>query len=96
MPEYIEREIALKQIKKEGINQAEEYAWRYHPVVMAYGDCYGIVKSIPAVDVVEVVRCMDCRHRYQKDWEMRCPYHSGPVAPMDYCSCGERRENVDA
>ena len=64
---YIERDIALKLIKEEGINQAEQYADRHHPVVMAYGDCFGKIKSLPTADVEEVKHGMwiddgDCFH----------------------------------
>lgn len=54
MVEYIKREDALKIIRQEGINQAEQYANRHHPVVMAYGDCFGKIKSLPTTEVEEV------------------------------------------
>ncbi len=38
-----------KRVKDEGRNQAEYYADRYHPVVMAYGDCYGKVSFAPTI-----------------------------------------------
>ena len=51
----IEADALAKRIKDEGRNQAEYYADRYAPVVMAYGDCYGKVESattiIPATEV---------------------------------------------
>ena len=44
-----------------------------------------------------VVRCMDCKHWDKED--SYCDFFSGSGAywsdPDDYCSCGERRTNVD-
>ena len=54
----------------------------------------------PTADVVEVVRCKDCRHckynssadKYKCD---RRGYYSETVEITDYCSWGERREDVN-
>ena len=45
----IDADALAKRIKDEGQNQAEYYADRYAPVVMAYGDCYGKVQSAPTI-----------------------------------------------
>lgn len=46
----------------------------------------------PAEDVVEVVRCKDCKH-YRTDEDGWCIYHEDCyLKPDDYCSYGERRE----
>ena len=47
--DLIDRDALNKRIKEETINQAEFYADRWHPVVLAYGDCYGKVQNAPAV-----------------------------------------------
>ncbi len=56
--------------------------------------------SIPTANVVEVVRCRDCKHYKNEE----CIYHSEPKEQRmyerwtvdfdedDYCSYGERRE----
>ena len=47
--------------------------------------------SIPAADVVEVVRCKDCKH-YIKAMSL-CTQEAGMGDvrdKMDFCSCGER------
>ena len=52
VPEHgdlIERDKLSKRIKEETINQAEFYADRWHPVVLAYGDCYGKVQNAPTI-----------------------------------------------
>lgn len=54
--------------------------------------------QIPSADVVEVVRCEDCKHYKQNPWnketEMLCQCYADWKAtePDDFCSCGERKE----
>ena len=45
----IDADELLKRIKEEGINQAEQCGRNHDPVVMAYGDCYGIVNTAPTI-----------------------------------------------
>lgn len=55
------------------------------------------IKEMPTADVVEVVRCKDCKHRNTPDCKMwyQCvicgDYHHWE-RDEDYCSLGERRE----
>lgn len=93
--EYLEREPILKQIRAEGVSLLEQEGRRTNEV-LAYGHCFGIVDSAPAADVVEVVRCKDCRWSrtnkkddadvYYCDLRTGRAYHSS-----DFCSYGERR-----
>ena len=53
MKRLIELDAALKLISEEGINQAEQYADRHHPVVLAYGDCYEKLTKLPAIEYEE-------------------------------------------
>lgn len=47
-------------------------------------------KDVRSADVVEVVRCKDCRTYSNKVcWKMR-----GRMKPDDFCSYGERRTDV--
>lgn len=49
------------------------------------------VKDIPSADVVEVVRCKDCK--YHAEFSSKCnKLHLTPMRPNDYCSYGEREE----
>ena len=59
------------------------------------------IKSAPAADVVEVVRCKDCVYRvpinerqfsYKGKPAMHCVIHSRLCSENEYCSYGERRE----
>ena len=51
------------------------------------------VKAMPAADVVEVVRCANCKHWKQRDNREYglCAKHRGVWLNSDYCSKGERK-----
>lgn len=94
MPEYIEREAAIRALTLHDCDSAR--------AKMAICD-------IPAADVVEVVRCLECRHsrlpavltqKYGKPGTLTCnnikaPCNHRNVNETDFCSFGERR-NDDA
>lgn len=48
------------------------------------------IEAAPTVDAVEVVRCKDCKHRYEDSW---CEY----VDDDDnfYCARGEWKDGAD-
>ena len=56
------------------------------------GECYWQeIEQLPTADVVEVVRCKDCKH-YGK-FGMKCnKLHLTPIESWRYCSFGERAE----
>jgi hypothetical protein len=77
MKEYIDRGALLKELE------------RFPHLQMAGG----IVRSMPKEDVVEVVRCKDCKHLMFSDCYGECSKaYLGIVSPNDYCSNGERKE----
>ena len=59
------------------------------------------LKEIPKVDAVEVIRCKDCIHWYDKEETCLKIYSDGDVsqyawqlrAPNDFCSYGERKDD---
>ncbi len=62
---------------------------------------YVEMDEIPPADVVEVVRCKDCRYAHQykfrktESWIIECNNNEGlyrDVPEDGYCYCGERRE----
>ena len=56
----------------------------------------GIIDEIvyqPTADVVEVVRCKDCKHIETTEYGGYCCLKKTGVAYNDYCSYGERSEN---
>ena len=89
MAEYIERDAAKDEL----------LSWAVcikHPEHLMKEDAMHILDSIPAADVVEVVRCKECKHRNPEN--AHCDHPMGttlPVArkPDDFCSYGERKEN---
>ena len=78
MKEYIEREAVIKII----LGQPPEP----HYPEWYYRD----VKEIPAADVVEVVRCKDCKHYRTSGCTMDA--YAFDVVEEGYCSYGERKE----
>ena len=50
-----------------------------------------VLIQAPTTDVVEVVRCRDCRH--YKGEQFNCWVMRSKMQPNDYCSYGERRED---
>ena len=91
MPEYIEREALIKAIRI--------MPRTIHPELVRYSTVQAIIDKQPAADVVEVVRCKNCKHF--------CPYegeeHKGDCAELvglescvyedDFCSYGERKDS---
>ena len=60
------------------------------------------IRAAPTVDAVEIVRCKDCKHykpqKKSAHWENRANYCNRVVTikvqPDDFCSYGERKEEV--
>lgn len=77
MADYIDREVYIKSVKDIPL-------WGSVAAMMA--DC------IPAADVVEVVRCVDCKHLYFKDMSAYCPHKVSACRPDGFCSYGERKD----
>ena len=110
MKEYIEREALAQRIVSEQNANAKtlfyesQYGIGYHNgLTMACS----MVLNAPYADVVEVVRCKDCKRCVQFENELICN-HALPtkslaqylqmgtnimaiVKPDDFCSYGERR-----
>ena len=99
MVEYIEREELKKVLSNEAVHCL---------TFQKTGEARGLIKAkeiiskLPSADLVEVVRCKDC-----KSCELRypakpiggeaiegyyCSVNRRYLKPTDYCSCGELRE----
>ena len=102
--EYIERDAALKLIREEGVNQAEQYANIHHLVVLAYGDCFGKIKSLPTADVVEVKHGEWIEKFKDGFWYYDCPFCDDGYVVMEkdenkpnYCgNCGAKMDGGKA
>lgn len=64
--------------------------------VPTWNDAVSLVGSAPTADVVEVVRCKDCK--WWRDSDHTCGEWGGasPRCACDFCSRGERKETEDA
>ena len=56
-------------------------------------DVIDMIDSRPTADVVEVVRCEECRYWENRFDVMVCNLTDGMKGASDYCSYGERRED---
>lgn len=86
--EYIERgALMVKLVRK------------FYPVIptgsIAEHFCTAVLDTINnqrAADVVEVVRCKDCKYwQHEEDVDFVCTRHYGYRLSSDFCSHGERR-----
>lgn len=85
MPRYIDAEKLIELATHEG-------AYGYVDVRH--------IRNTPTEDVVEVVRCKDCkwaeRYRTVRGTFFACAEHCvSALSADDYCSYGERKEKID-
>lgn len=84
--DYIKRSDALEL--------AREY---YTPALREEAVPVKAIRNIPSADVVEVVRCKDCKnnyvttHNHGKQDDPRCDFTDRHLSLDDFCSRGERR-----
>ena len=96
MKEYIEREAVLRETYKaqDELESNDDKVWRRNkPYFKGLAWANRIILDTPAADVVEVVRCKDCKHWHLEE---RCSYlASYPDEPYmnadDFCSYGEKK-----
>ena len=56
------------------------------------------IEDLPTIDAVSVVRCKECKHKYQEPWhngvkaEGECEIWQRATLADDFCSCAERRQ----
>jgi len=55
-------------------------------------DAMEAVEDIPAADIVVPVRCGECKHWSRENYGYCFVHASYGMAPDDFCSYGERRE----
>lgn len=91
--EYIARDAVLKEIKDtEAVAIFAKSSWPE-----TWKDMQTNIRNLPAADVVEVVRCEDCKSRHDSCFagvgNTYCDVHH-KYFPLDgFCSDGERRDN---
>lgn len=83
------RELAICAYENVGIFNADAIRNHLKPLLDA-------VVDTPAADVAEVVRCKDCEHlvntTINANGFLICDISDMEIAPDDFCSYGERRE----
>lgn len=100
MAEYKDVEPLKKQIAdfKQVVNsQNSDYLTGY---ISALSATEGIIAALPAADVVEVVRCKDCKYfqtaKVNNKGFLICPASGMEITETDYCSYGKRKmEDTD-
>ena len=88
--QYINRET----VKRELLSWA---VCMNHPEYLIKDDALHIIDSIPAADVVEVVRCRECKYHEEEGIEMvYCPNMIGGWVENEwFCANGERKEGAN-
>ena len=81
MDEYISKKDAILAVTREGCT----------------ANIVGVLYHLPTADVVEVVRCKDCKHWGGVTYGFACRKFSGIETKIcmgadHYCSYGERKE----
>ena len=98
--EYIEREYAIQFLEEHMTDAVGKSKTMVKDVyLMAKNHAKNYLSIIPAADVVEVVRCKECKHGH---WNQEtchgkpiyyCDRTDLQVSKCDFCSYGERKEN---
>lgn len=86
MAEYIEREALMRNLKQFAPEQLT-------PLIES------LIQKQPAADVVEVVRCKDCKYWQDNNGgypHEECKWSENETPDLDdFCSYGERKEGDD-
>ena len=78
----IDADRAIEIVRDQGIAHPNAYHLTNYAML--------ILREAPTVDAVEVVRCKDCKRRYEDSW---CEYADDD--DNFYCAIGERKEGAD-
>ena len=92
MAEYIEREVAIKAVEKADYTAIADDADSCKANYLRE-----IIESVPAADVVPVVRCKDCKYAYINSFSAAsgvalCSSSAKVMQQDDFCSYGERKD----
>ena len=92
MTDYIKRTDAVKIAEKYGLANGSVLGLH-----TGLADCLAsVISCLPDADVAEVVRCKGCKHlvnaTINANGFLICDISDMEIAPEDFCSHGERRE----
>ena len=99
MPEYIEREKAFKLIKEHKEKETGAFSKGLNKGLHIAMSIIHSAEQLPAADVVEVVRCGECKScEPLPNGNIWCKKHKVFMAmkPTDFCSSGVRKEDSNA
>ena len=60
-------------------------------MIITLQDIFDIINFLPPADVVEVVRCKDCKN-WEDGWLGYCTKSHTAIPYDGFCSCGERKD----
>ena len=95
MPEYIEREALLSELQEEIEFETSMYTEEQNKYFnMGLKCAIRDVKSQPAADVTEVVRCKNCKNYelMKSNNKHFCEEFGGFVAEEDFCSRAQKMD----
>ena len=98
MAEYIEREKAFKLIKEQKEKETGAYSKGRNKGLIIAGSIINNKEVLPTADVVEVVRCKECKWAEQVmigqcvNWICKCPWMFERYVRDGFCNYGERRD----
>lgn len=92
MARYIDAEEALRMMKNSRqdcpYTATKKLIWN-----LAHDSCTSCIMATETADVVEVVRCKNCKHRSTDDFRsFYCRKDDVGCKDDDFCSGGERRD----
>ena len=94
--EFLERELTMQAIRN--IRNTYSKAKNFVAVSVVDNILGEIADEVPAADVVEVVRCTDCKFRKTEYCSMYYECECGQQSSWEYdnyfCSFGVRKENL--
>lgn len=89
MKEYIERALAVQELEV----LRQEYEMHDDCDELVARRCRDAISALPAADVVEVIRCHNCKRIYANANDpgvIYCGWSKEPTPPDGYCHRGER------
>ena len=107
MADYIDRQAAIDAIERSGLTddpcdtairlvECIDAADISEELENAYAHGYTAAEAeVHSRDMVEVVRCRDCKHNPNVTW-FECPIANLPYKEDRWCWKGERKDGVDS
>ena len=90
---YISREAAIDAVMSVEPFALMDFEGKVFGAGQKTDDVVKALEQLPSADVVEVIKCKDCKHHYTKSLLCEVWSRYGTVATLDtdYCSYAERR-----